>query len=405
MKILVLNAGSSSQKCALFELERDTSPDPIPPLWEGKLEWDGNQESLVIHSSRGEIRKQTEAPAAKEKSQRSTEKMLENLWSGSGAVLSTPAEISAVGHRIVHGGSQLTEPVVIDAQVKQGIADLTELAPLHNQAGLQGIELMEKLLPNTPQIAVFDTGFHRTLPLPAAVYPGPYEWYERGIRRYGFHGINHQYCAGRAARLMRRDISSLKIVTCHLGNGCSLAAISGGQSVDTTMGFTPLEGLMMGTRSGSIDPGILTYLIRAGATGDQLDDVLNHRSGLLGVSGVSRDMRDVLEAIGFGNRRAKLAFEIFVHRLQAGIGAMVASLGGLDALVFTAGIGENSPEIRHATCASLGFLGIQLDDVKNSVANPDEDISGRNARVCVFVIRAQEEWAIAQDCAQLCHFQ
>jgi acetate kinase len=204
---------------------------------------------------------------------------------------------------------------------------------------------------------------------------------------------------------MGRDISSLKIITCHLGNGCSLAAIDGGQSVDTTMGFTPVEGLMMGTRSGSVDPGILTYLMRAGDAGDQLDDVLNHRSGLLGVSGVSRDMRDILEAIRSGNRRAKLAFEIFVHRLQAGIGAMVASLGGLDALVFTAGIGENSPEIRHATCASLGFLGIQLDDVKNSVANPDEDISGRNARVCVFVIRAQEEWAIAQDCAQLCHFQ
>jgi acetate kinase len=331
--------------------------------------------------------------------------MLENLWSGPGAVLSGPAEISAVGHRIVHGGSQLTEPVVIDAQVKQSIADLTELAPLHNQAGLQGIELMEKLLPNTTQIAVFDTGFHRTLPLAAAVYPGPYEWYQRGIRRYGFHGINHQYCAGRAARLMGRDISSLKIVTCHLGNGCSLAAVSGGQSLDTTMGFTPLEGLMMGTRSGSIDPGILTYLIRAGEAGDRLDDVLNHRSGLLGVSGVSRDMRDILEAIRSGNRRAKLAFEIFVHRLQAGIGAMVTSLGGLDALVFTAGIGENSPEIRHATCASLGFLGVQLDDVKNSAANPDENLSARDAPVCVFVIRAQEEWAIAQDCAQLCHFE
>ena len=403
MKILVLNAGSSSQKCAVFELERDTPPDPIPPLWEGKLEWDGNQETLVINSSRGKMRKQTEAP--KEKRQRSTERMLENLWSGPGAVLSAPAEISALGHRIVHGGSQLTEAVVIDAQVKQSIADLTELAPLHNQAGLQGIELMEKLLPNTTQIAVFDTGFHRTLPLPVAVYPGPYEWYERGIRRYGFHGINHQYCAGRAARLMRRDISSLKIVTCHLGNGCSLAAVSGGQSVDTTMGFTPLEGLMMGTRSGSIDPGILTYLMRAGDAGDQLDDVLNHRSGLLGVSGVSRDMRDILEAIRSGNRRAKLAFEIFVHRLQAGIGAMVTSLGGLDALVFTAGIGENSPEIRHATCARLGFLGVQLDDVKNSAANPDENLSARDAPVCVFVIRAQEEWAIAQDCAQLCHFE
>jgi acetate kinase len=405
MKILVLNAGSSSQKCALFELGQDTSPDPVPPLWEGKLEWDGNQESLVIHSSRGKIRKQTEVPADKQKRQRSTETMLETLWSGSGAILSAPAEISAVGHRIVHGGSQLSEPVVIDAQVKQGIADLTELAPLHNQAGLQGIELMEKLLPNTPQIAVFDTGFHRTLPLRAAVYPGPYEWYERGIRRYGFHGINHQYCSRRAARLMGRDISSLKIITCHLGNGCSLAAIDGGQSVDTTMGFTPLEGLMMGTRSGSVDPGILTYLIRAGDAGDQLDDVLNHRSGLLGVSGVSRDMRDILEAIRSGNRRAKLAFEIFVHRLQAGIGAMVTSLGGLDALVFTAGIGENSPEIRQATCANLGFLGIQLDEVKNSAANPDENISASDASVCVFVIRAQEEWAIAQDCAQLCHFE
>src|SRR6266404_7636097 len=402
MKILVLNAGSSSQKCALFELERDTPPDPIPPLWEGKLEWDGNQETLVMNSSRGKMRKQTEAPAAKQNRQRSTEAMLENLWSGSGAVLSAPAEISAVGHRIVHGGSQLTEPVVIDAQVKQSIADLTELAPLHNQAGLQGIELMEKLLSNTTQIAVFDTGFHRTLPLAAAVYPGPYEWYERGIRRYGFHGINHQYCAGRAARLMRQDISSLKIVTCHLGNGCSLAAVTGGQSVDTTMGFTPLEGLMMGTRSGSVDPGILTYLMRQGRLqGQEIDAVLNQKSGLLGISGLSGDMREILAAMNKGDSRARLAFDIYVHRLQAGIGAMAAVLGGIDALVFTAGVGENSPEVRAATCSQLEFLGLKLDQAANAQPSLEGDVATVDSRVRILVIRAQEDWAIAGECWKL----
>jgi len=249
---------------------------------------------------------------------------------------------------------------------------------------------------------VFDTGFHSRLPEPAAVYPGPYEWLAQGIRRYGFHGINHQYCAERTAQVLGKDLRSLKLVTCHLGNGCSLAAIREGRSVDTTMGFTPLEGLMMGTRSGSVDPGILTYLMRRGQlTGQQLDDILNTKSGLLGISGISRDMRQIVAAMKDGHPRAKLAFEIFVHRLQAGIGAMMAVLGGIDVLVFTAGIGENSPEVRAAACANFRFLGLILDAAKNAQSSADQDISVSESAVRVLIVRAQEDWAIARDCWRL----
>jgi len=251
-------------------------------------------------------------------------------------------------------------------------------------------------------VAVFDTGFHSRLPEPAAVYPGPYEWLAQGIRRYGFHGINHQYCAERTAQLLDMDLPTLKLVTCHLGNGCSLAAIRGGRSVDTTMGFTPLEGLMMGTRSGSLDPGILTYLMRAEkSTGQQLDDLLNKKSGLLGISGISGDMRQIVAAMKTGHPRAKLAFDIFVHRLQAGVGAMIAVLGGIDALVFTAGIGENSPEVRAAACANFGFLGLKLDSAKNAPSAVDKVISLPDSAVRVLVVRAQEDWAIARECRRL----
>ena len=276
-------------------------------------------------------------------------------------------------------------------------------APLHNRAELEGMEIVGKLLGPVPQVAVFDTGFHRTMPQSAAVYPGPYEWFEQGIRRYGFHGINHQYCAERAAQMLGRTSTSLRVVSCHLGNGCSLAAIRNGQSVDTTMGFTPLEGLMMGTRSGSVDPGILTYLMRQHKmTGEQLDEMLNKHSGLLGVSGISGDMRDVLAAAAKKNDRAKLALEIYVHRLQAGIGAMVAVLGGIDALVFTAGVGENSSEVRAAACENLSFLGVRLDPEKNARrSDNDIDISARDTAVRVFVIHAEEDWMIARACWNL----
>jgi acetate kinase len=401
MKILVLNSGSSSQKSALFELGPEISADPVAPLWEAKLDWDGEQERLTIRNARGkELR--DEKKTAVDKRSASVEAMLQNLWSGPTGVLESNAEIAVVGHRVVHGGAKLTQPTVIDAAVKREIADLSAIAPLHNRVALEGIELIEQLLPGTRQVAVFDTAFHRTLPVEAKIYPGPYEWYEQGIQRYGFHGINHEYCAHRAARLLRRDLSSPKIITCHLGNGCSLAAVDGAKSVDTTMGFTPLEGLMMGTRSGSIDPGIVTYFMRVQDAGYyELDRMLNRHSGLLGISGLSSDMRDIVDAMRKGDDRAKLAFDIFVHRLVAEIGSMAASLCGVDALVFTAGIGENSAEVRRAVCTKLEFWGIKLDDASNARVKTDSDISASDSSVRVLVIRAQEDWAIARECARL----
>ncbi len=410
MKILVLNSGSSTQKSALFDLERDSAHEPVAPLWEGKLEWDGDKEALHVRNNAG---KEIHHDGSAGVHRASVAAMLENLWSGPTAVLKARDEIEIAGHRIVHGGAKLTQPVRITPEVKQEIENVASIAPLHNQAGMEGIELIEKLLPNIPQIAVFDTGFHRTLPPHAFVYPVPYSWYERdGIRRFGFHGINHEYCAQRTANLLGRDVSTLKIVTCHLGNGCSLAAIDGGKSIDTTMGFTPLEGLMMGTRSGSIDPGILIHVLagdpkdarrnrRDAAHIELIDETLNRRSGLLGISDVSSDMREVLDAAHKGNERARLAFDIFIHRLQSEIGAMAASLGGIDVLVFTAGIGENSAEVRFAACARLKFLGIEVDETANGSAKPDADISLPNSRVRVLVIRAQEDWSIARECLRL----
>jgi acetate kinase len=400
MKILVLNSGSSSQKCALFELGPKPSVDPIPALWEGKLEWNGNQETATIKNSLGK-KIRTEGEISPGGRQVGVEKLLEDLWTGPTALLKKASEVNAIGHRIVHGGPKLTQPSRVTAEVLEAIADVRSIAPLHNQAGLQGIDLSSKLFPGAPQIAVFDTGFHRSLPEEAKIYAGPYSWYEQGIRRYGFHGINHEYCAHRAAHMLGGELRSLKIITCHLGNGCSLAAIDGGKSIDTTMGFTPLEGLVMGTRGGSIDPGILVHLLGSGTDLADLDETLNRGSGLLGVSGISNDMRDIVKAMNQGNARARLAFEIFIHRLCAGIAAMTASLSGVDVLVFTAGIGENSAEVRQAAGERLRFLGIGVDKTTNSSAQLDGEISAKDARVRVLVIRAQEDWAIAQQCERM----
>ena len=400
MKALVLNSGSSTQKTALFELdERSVPADPVPPLWEGKLEWDGEQQTLTVRTAHG---REAHQQSRKRDGAAAVGELLRMLWEGGTAVLSRADEIDVIGHRIVHGGAKLTEPVLIDSDVKRTIGEVAEIAPLHNKAGLEGIKIAEKKFPGKPQIAVFDTGFHRTLPDYAAIYPGPYEWGDRGIRRYGFHGINHEYCALRAAQLLKRDLAELKIISCHLGNGCSLCAISGGKSVDTTMGFTPLDGIMMGTRGGEIDPGILLHLMREDhTTPEQLDTILNRRSGLLGISGISSDMRDILKAAAAGNQRAKLAFEIFVHRLQTGIAAMAASLSGVNAIVFTAGIGENSADVRRGACEKLAFLGVQLDTAENNSAKLDTDIAAQHCAVRVLVIRAQEDWAIARECLRL----
>jgi acetate kinase len=397
MNVLVLNSGSSSQKSCLYQLG-DTLPDN-PPIcaWEGKIEWTGDKAQYSVKNSQGASQKEQIAAGSREEA---IKRLLDSLWSGKTQAISGPSDIDVVGHRVVHGGPDNFDPTVVTTALKAAIKSVSIFAPLHNRAELEGMEIVEKILGTVPQIAVFDTGFHRTMPLSAATYPGPYEWFEQGIRRYGFHGINHHYCAQRAARLLGRELNSLKLVTCHLGNGCSLAAIRGGHSVDTTMGFTPLEGLMMGTRSGSVDPGILTYLIRQRQfTAPQLDDVLNKKSGLLGVSGVSSDMREILAALKNGHDRAQLALDIYIHRLQSGIGAMIAVLGGIDALIFTAGVGENSSEVRSAVCENFAFLGLRLDHKKNgqSPVN-DEDVSAPDAPVRALVIHAQEDWMIAREC-------
>jgi len=400
MKILVLNSGSSSQKSCLYEVGDSLPDDPPPCLWQAKIEWRGEFADAEIKSGQGSaqtIRLKISSRV------HAVEQMLDSMWKGESKAVSALSEIDAVGHRVVHGGPKFEEPVVITPEVKSAIANVSAFAPLHNRAELEGMETIEKLLgKNVPQVAVFDTGFHKTMPLSAAVYPGPYDWFEAGIRRYGFHGINHKYCARRAAHLLRREAEPLRLVSCHLGNGCSLAAIRNGKSVDTTMGFTPLEGLMMGTRSGSVDPGILTYLMRQQhLSGEQLDELLNQHSGLLGISGISGDMREILQAIKSGHQRAKLAFDMYVHRLQSGIGAMIAVLGGIDALIFTAGVGENSPEVRAAACDNLRYAGVEIDPQKNAQSIPDCDISSAASPVRVLVIRAQEDWEIARDCWKL----
>jgi len=399
MNVLVLNSGSSSQKSALYQIAKTLPSEAPEPAWKAEIEWSENSAMLRIRTSRGTSREESVSSTDRRSA---IEHMLQSLWVGRDGVLQSAASIDVVGHRIVHGGHRLNEATIVTPEVKRVIASVAAFAPLHNRAELEGIETIERLIGTVQQVAVFDTGFHRTLTPTACTYPGPYEWLERGIRRYGFHGINHQYCVHRAAQLLGLDLGSLKIVSCHLGNGCSLAAIAAGRSVDTTMGFTPLDGLMMGTRSGSVDPGILTYLMREESfTGTQLDEMLNKKSGLLGISGVSSDMREIQAAIRQGNQRAKLAFDMFVHRLQQGIAAMAASLKGLNVLVFTAGIGEHAPEIRSATCEGLAFLGIQLDAKKNAASSEDEELSTTDSDVKVLVIRAQEDWAIAKACVSL----
>ncbi|HLJ17260.1 MAG TPA: acetate kinase [Bryobacteraceae bacterium] len=355
-KVLILNVGSSTVKASLYD-------DKL------HLQWSAEREFSTASSLA------------------SIEKEIRDL-----------SPIDLVGHRIVHGGPTLRATTWIDADVKAQIDAAAELAPVHNRNELAAIQDMERILgPNVPQAAVFDTAFHATLPTPAYVYSLPYEWLSKGIRRYGFHGISHQYVSRRAAEILGRDLASLRLISCHLGNGCSLAAVRGGICIDTTMGFTPLEGLMMGSRSGSIDPGILIHQLRyAGATAESLDRTLNNESGLKGVSGISSDMREILAARARGHERATLAFDIYIHRLRSEIGAMLASLAGLDALIFTGGIGEHSPEVRAAACEAFAFLGLELDSAKT-----DGDIATSKSTVRALVIATQENEEIARECLRL----
>jgi acetate kinase len=317
------------------------------------------------------------------------------------AALSEVGDVDAVGHRVVHGGLAFRDPTLIDDSVRQGIRSLVELAPLHNPAALAGIDAACERFPGVPQVAAFDTAFHRDIPEASALYPVPWDWTNRWqLRRFGFHGLSVQYAVERAQELLGR--LPRRLVVCHLGAGCSVTAVLDGRSISTSMGFTPLEGTMMTQRSGSVDPGMLVYLLtRGGVAPAELDRALNEQSGLLGVSGVSADLREVLHAVGDGHLRATLARDMFVHRLVETIGGMLASLGGLDALVFTGGIGEHSADIRSLACASFEFLGLRLDGARNSADPVDTDIAASDSQVRVLVLTAREDLAIVRQVSRV----
>jgi len=391
MKILVCNAGSSSLKFSLFEAEGEQL------LAEGGIDWTTKPTRLVFHrTGHQEIREELKL----EKHADAVARILDDLRAGPSAALHTLEDLRAVGHRVVHGGEHYTTGVRITPEVKRAIGDLAELAPLHNPASLDGITAVEQVLPNVPQVAAFDTAFHATLSESARTYPVPQQWTrEWGMRRYGFHGLSHSYCAGRAAEMIgRRD---LRLIIAHLGNGASVSAVCNGICVDTSMGFTPLEGLMMGTRSGTVDPGMIVHLLRhKGLSADELDHALNYESGLLGVSGVSSDMRQVLSELA-GNPNARLAVEVYVHRIRQTVGAMAATLGGVDALVFTAGVGEHAPEIRERVCEKLNYLGLELDRTANETCRPDADVALPTSAARILVIATREDLTIVRETRRL----
>jgi len=386
VRVLLLNAGSSSLKSALMESAGEQL------LARASAEWAGPIARYELWAADGRrISGELPRPAIADAVRRALADLLPDD-------ARRPGALAAVGHRVVHGG-EFRRPVRVGSEVRARIARLAELAPLHNPPGLEALAAAEAELPGVPHVAVFDTAFHADLPAHASTYPVPERWTrEWGIRRYGFHGLNHAYCSRRSAELLARPLESLRLVICHLGHGCSAAAVQGGRSVDTTMGFTPLEGLMMATRSGSIDPGIVLHTQRHHGLGAaQVEEALNRESGLLGVSGISGDMREVLAGLRVGDGRARLAFDIYAHRVRQAIGALAVTLGGVDALVFSAGVGENCAELREAACRGLGCLGLELDAQSNAHCRPDADVATASSRGRILVIAAREEQTMLRE--------
>ena len=394
MKVLVINAGSSSVKYHLYNMPQ------AEVLAHGVVERIGEKSSKLSHFFNGKTHNvQTKI----EDVGKAMELILETLVGRDVGVIQDFSEISAVGHRVVHGGEEFTYSVNIDEKVIASIEKYADLAPLHNPPNLAGIRAVQRRLPDAKQVACFDTAFHATIPKTAYMYALPYELYEQyGIRRYGFHGISHRYVARRAASIMGRGKYNINAVTCHLGNGCSITAVKQGRSIDTSMGFTPLEGVPMGTRSGDLDPAILFYLGDKGYDVKALKELCNKKSGLLGISGVSNDVRNLVELAGQGNSRAKLAIDIFCYRIKKYIGVYCAVLDTVDAVVFTGGIGENAVFLRQQICTGLNQVGVQLDEGKNkTVVAKEAEISATDSRVKVFVIPANEQVAIANDTYEL----
>lgn len=395
MKVLVINCGSSSVKYQLM----DTTDESV--LAKGLVERIGFEDAIFTHiPSNGEKQVQT-LPV---KNHDVAMKYVLDCLVGEGGVVKSLAEIGAVGHRFVNGGSEFIETVTATRRVLEKLHETAELAPLHNPANLLGIEACMAAMPDTPQVIVFDTGFHARIPAKAYMYALPYRYYEKyGIRRYGFHGTSHYYVSHRAAEILGKPIEELKIITCHLGNGCSVDAVRDGWAVDTSMGFTPLEGLMMGTRTGDIDCAAPLYIMKKeGISPEEMDTIMNKKSGLLGVTGISSDMREIESTAEAGNELAILALDMYCYRIKKYISAYTGILGGLDVLVFTAGVGEHSPRIREKACEGLFFLGIEMDTEKNFCARGGgAEIGKKDSRVRILVIPTNEELVIAREAERL----
>lgn len=394
MIVFVLNCGSSSVKYKLYDMADETV------LAEGRVERIGQDNAVISHKSTGKEPVSKTMPILEHTV--AIRESLNLLTHGEHGILKSIAEIDAVGHRVVHGAESFSDSVVINERTKEILDSLAELAPLHNPANLTGIRAAEKIIPKTPQVAVFDTAFHSSIPPHGYLYALPYTIYQRHkVRRYGFHGTSHKYVSRRAAELMNRDLDDLKIITCHLGNGGSITAVRNGKSIDTSMGFTPLEGLVMGTRSGDVDPGAIFYIMKKeNLTLQEIDSMLNKHSGLYGLAGES-DMRDIERGISEGDKLSRIAFDVFVYRILKYVGAYTAALNGVDAIVFTAGIGENTPSVRSALCSSLSYLGVEIDPELNSKRGQDLEISTPNSKVKIFVVGTDEELVIARDTAAL----
>ena len=389
MKILVINAGSSSLKYQLLDMTNESV------LAKGLCERIGIDGKLVHESPKG---KHT-ADIAMSDHAAAMSIVIDSLLDAEHGVIKSKDEINAIGHRVVHGGETFTASALITEEIEKAIEAVSELAPLHNPPNLTGIRACRQHMPCVPQVAVFDTAFHQTMPAKAYLYALPYELYDKyKIRKYGFHGTSHKYVSAQAAELLNRPASSLKIATCHLGNGASVAAVDGGKCVDTSMGLTPLEGLAMGTRSGDLDPAVVSFVMeKEGLTAQQVTDMLNKKSGMLGLSGVSSDFRDLDAAAKEGNKRAQDALDVFAYRVAGYVGRYAAAMNGLDAVVFTAGIGENDTGIRAKICEYLQWMGVEVDSELNSKRGQALDVSTAKAKVRVLVIPTNEELVIARD--------
>lgn len=395
MKILVMNCGSSSLKYQLIDMEGEKL------IAKGLVERIGIEGSIITHTTIGKDKVKTETPMKDHN--KAVELVIKALIDPESGAIASMDEIDAVGHRVVHGGEEFAESVVIDDKVMKGIESCNDLAPLHNPANIIGIEACKKAMPNVPNVAVFDTSFHQTMPASSYLYALPYEYYEKyKVRRYGFHGTSHKYVTKRAAEMLEKKPEELNLITCHLGNGASISAVEKGKSVDTSMGLTPLEGLAMGTRCGDMDPAIVTFIMqKEGLTPQEMDNVMNKKSGMQGLSELSSDFRDLEEGYLSGNKKAIDAIDVFVKRVKKYIGAYYAELGKVDAIIFTAGIGENSGFIREKVLTGLEGLGIEFDKSKNDFRGEERFINKDSSQVKILVIPTNEELTIARDTLEL----